>query len=441
MNISQKKDIIVFVELAPREAIDAIKRDMPFIKTLLLRDSTHKTADKGKDFPVEYVEYVDFTKESKIAIALLPYMDRLRAITARGEAGASRLEKVVPHVPYLRTPNPESLRWATDKYEMRKRLNLYNKKITPKFTKIKDTTKKERARVIEKVGFPMVVKPANLEQSKLVTICFHEEELEKVTRNIFRKLKSQYSELHRLQEPTVMAEAYMEGDMYSIDSYVDARGRVWHCPLVRVKTGRDIGHDDFYNYQQITPTALKQGTVERAQMVAESTIHALGLRSVTAHIELMKLDDEWKVIEVGPRIGGFRPLLYKLSCDIDHSLNDIYIRIPKNPVIPKKCKGYACAMKWFADKEGEITEMKGIKKIEGLESFNSITINKKIGDRATFARNGGKSVFNVFLYHQDRSQLLADIRRLEKMVIIKISQKRDQTPKKGVTKKVAKKTT
>jgi hypothetical protein len=77
-------------------------------------------------------------------------------------------------------------------------------------------------------------------------------------------------------------------------------------------------------------------------------------------------------------------------------------------------------MKWFAPKEGPITEMKGVKRIEQLESFHKIDVNKKVGDKAVFARNGGRSVFNLFLYNVDRSALLADIRRVEKMVDIKV---------------------
>lgn len=78
-------------------------------------------------------------------------------------------------------------------------------------------------------------------------------------------------------------------------------------------------------------------------------------------------------------------------------------------------------MKWFADKEGIITELKGIKKIEELESFHKIDVNKKAGERSVFAKNGGRSVFNLFLYNQDRSKLLADIRRAEQLVQIKVA--------------------
>jgi hypothetical protein len=77
-------------------------------------------------------------------------------------------------------------------------------------------------------------------------------------------------------------------------------------------------------------------------------------------------------------------------------------------------------MKWFAAKEGKITEMKGVKKIEQLESFHSITVNKKVGDKAVFARKGGRSIFNLFLHNADRSKLLADIRRVEQLVKINV---------------------
>ncbi len=362
----------------------------------------------------------DFSKPSSIATALLPYQDRLLAITCRGDNDIARFARVIPHVPYLRTPQTESLILAVDKYEMRKRFKLFDPTITPKFTRIKNNSLPERKRVIQKIGFPMIVKPTNLAASLFVSICYHQEELTHALQVAFKKIAKAYEHDKRMEEPKIIAEEYMEGDMYSIDSYVNSRGRVYHCPMVRVKTGKDIGHDDFFNYLQMTPTGLKQSSVEKAHVATQTAIRALGLKNTTTHTELMKIDDVWKIIEIGPRMGGFRDTLHQLSCDIDHTLNDILIRIPKKPIIPKKCKGYAAAMKWFSPKEGRITEMKGIKKIESLQSFHHIAINKKVGDRAVFARNGGRSIFNVFLYNAERSKLLADIRRLEKLVQIKV---------------------
>ena len=390
-------------------------------RIMLLWDSRVKCTKKREDYEgLDLLVSCDFSKQHRIAQTLLPYQEELLAITCRADKHILRFSKVIPHVPYLRTPSVESLKWATDKYDMRKKFRLRDSKNTPKFTKIKENSNKERKRIAEKVGFPMVIKPTNLAMSLLVSICFHEEELEKVLRTSFKKVKKIYGDNGRGEVPNFLAEEYMDGDQYSVDAYVNGRGAVYFCPLVKIITGRNVGHDDFYNYMHITPTALKKSTIEKAEAVAETGLHALGLRNTTAHVELMKIDDEWKIIEIGPRVGGFRHKLHQLSCDIDHSLNDIFIRLPKKPIIPKKCKGFAATLKWFPKKEGVITKLKGIKKIQELISFHDISVSKKVGDRCYFAKNGGKAVFTLTLYNSERSKLLADIRRAEQGVDIQI---------------------
>ena len=423
-----QKSIILYVMNLPDGAVESIRRyekaTKRKLKIMLLWDSHVKDVKGRLQEPGLDASIVcDFSKPEKIAEALLPYQDELLAITCRSEQHMARFAKVIPHVPYLRTPTTESLKWASDKYEMRKRMRVFDPSISPIFTLVKENTKVERKRVAEKVGFPMIIKPTNLAASLFVSICYHEEDLEKTLRSTFSKLQKAYEADGRLEEPKIIAEEFMDGDMYSIDSYVSARGKVEHCPLVKVKTGKMIGHDDFYNYLQITPPIFKKETVEKAHKAAEKAIHSLGLRSTITHTELMKIDDEWKVIEIGARMGGFRHELHMLTCGIDHSLNDILIRIPAKISTAKKCTGYACAMKWFAAKEGKIEEMKGIKKIEQLESFYRIEMNKKVGDKSVFARNGGRSIFNLFLHNVDRSKLLADIRRVEQLVEVKVATK------------------
>lgn len=445
--MNKERNIILYVMNVPAGAVEAI-RDFEKVsgkkfRIMLIHDSrvrSSKSLDNYKGLDI--YESCDFSKPLKLAETLLPYQNQLLAVTCRGENHLARFKEIIPYVPYLRTPMTESLAWASDKYEMRKRIKAYNSNLNPRYAVIERNSKVERQKIIKKIGFPMMVKPTNLSGSLLVSICYHEEELEKTLRQAFSKVKRAYAADNRLETPRLIAEEYMEGDMYSIDSYVNSRGAVYHCPLVRVKTAREIGQDDFYSYLATTPTALKSTTIERAEKAAEDAIHALGLRSSIAHTELMKIDDEWKVVEIGARMGGFRHILHKLSCDINHSVNDILVRIPRKPIIPKKCKGFACTMKWFASKEGTITEMKGIKKLEELASFHKIDVNKKIGDRAVFARNGGRSVFNLFLYNKDRSALLADIRRIEKSVDIKVSSRNGTAKKVGkTTSKKTKKTT
>lgn len=419
--MTNTKDIVIFVEGISKEQVKTLKKYNPKLKTLLIRDIKRKPDDEGRNLVCDYVEYVDFYSEFKLANALKPYQDRLLAITARAEIGVQYFAKVIPHIPYLRTPTPESLQWCLDKYKMRRRLKLSCPQHTPVFTKVNSNTQLERSRIIKKVKFPMIIKPANLEASVLVSICYHEEELDKTLRRIFRKLRTEYDKLNRDNAPVIIAEEFMDGDMYSIDCYVNSRGKVYHCPIVQIKTGKNIGHDDFYNYLRIVPANLKKTTIQNAEQAAEAAVHALGLRNSTAHVELMKIDDEWKIIELGARMGGFRHELYNLSCDIDHQLNDILIRIPVAPRIPKKCKGFSAAMRCYPDKEGVISSILGLKSVSTLKSVVSIKQKLKVGDRCYYSKNGGRGVMDIVFYNSDRAKLLADIRRVEQLVEIKIA--------------------
>ena len=439
-----KKNIIVYINNLPRSGVTAVKKleqirnEKLFI--MLLRDSRRRKTvnDEAADYTLD----IDFSNQSQIARSLLPYFNRLLAITCRSESNIARFISVIPHVPYLATTSTQSLEWASDKYEMRKRFKIFDSEHTPRFTLVKSYAKTERERVIKKVGFPMIIKPTNLAGSALVSVCYHEEELEKTLRRSFRRLRSIYSRDSRIEIPRLMAEEYIEGTMYSIDSYVDNQGNVTHCPIVRVKTGKDVGHDDFYNYLRITPTKLKPSSVQLAQERAEIGIKALGLRNITTHTELFHIDGDWKIIEIGPRIGGHRHELHRLSCDINHSLNDILTRIPgKKPDIPKKCKGYAAVMRYYASKEGIVEQLNGIRKIQDLKSFKNIDVKVKVGDRVYFAKHGGAGVFDLTLYNDEYSKLLADIRHVEQMVNIGIKNRRKKVNQSVIgAKKVAKST-
>lgn len=360
----------------------------------------------------------DLSSPTAIQKVLLPYQQQIAAITCRGEDSVPLLANVVPHVPYINTPTSESLTWSTDKVLMRERLKTHDKSIAPAFTIVNDTSADTLKKIVDKIGFPLVAKPAGLAASRLVSICYHREELEDVLKKTFKKISALYKKTNGRWEPKVLVEQFMDGDMYSIDGYVSRRGTVRFCPMVHIKTGKNIGFDDFFGYLQMTPTLLKKDSVEKAERVATEAVHALGLRSTTVHIELMKTEAGWKIIELGPRIGGFRHLMYELSYGINHTMNDILTHLGKKPLITKKVKGYTVAMKFFAKKEGRLTKLTGIKKAQGLASFKKLYQNKKIGDQCQFAKHGGSSVFDIILFHEKRSELLADIRRLEKYVNI-----------------------
>jgi hypothetical protein len=364
---------------------------------------------------------VNVSSDSKLHEALLPYMERVLVVTCRTEKFIPMLARVVPHVPYARTPTEAALEWSVDKIMMRRRFTQLSKRITPTYTVVKDTSEETIRKIEHQIGYPLVIKPAGLAQSLLVSIAYHREDLEKALRQTFRRIRTLYKSRSSKQEPKILVEQLMEGTMYSIDAYVNSRGELYYAPPVHIKTGRSVGFDDFFGYLQMTPTKLTAEEVKKANETVEQGVHALGLRSTTVHAELMRMSPKiWKVIEIGPRVGGFRHKMYQLSFGFSHALNDLLIRIPKKPIISKKRLGYTAVMKWFAKKEGRLVTVQGLKKAKSLESFHDMVVNKEKGDMCYFAKNGGISVFNITLFNRDRSKLLADIRRLEQTVKIVI---------------------
>jgi hypothetical protein len=247
-----KRDIIAYVMSVPPGAVESIraygKREGKKFRVMLILDISAGSLEKEPSPDIDIVVRCDFNIPARIAEALAPYQDELRAITCRAEAHISRFIQVIPHVPYLRTPSTESLKWATDKLEMRRRFRLLAPKYSPKYAVVRANTKAERKRLIEKIRFPMIVKPANLAQSMLVTICYHEDELQRSLASAYKHIEKVYAENHRAEAPKMMVEEYMEGDMYSVDAYVNSIGKIYFCPMVRVVTGKNIGHDEFYNY-------------------------------------------------------------------------------------------------------------------------------------------------------------------------------------------------
>ncbi len=418
--MSDNKDIILFINEAPASAVEAVRKYAKSLKKPLkiavIRDN--KQAKKDKSDNVDFLLICDFSKPSKIVKALAELSHRFLAVTCRSDKNMDDFASLIPYLPYLRTPSSESIRWSVDKIAMRQHFQNYDPKISPPFTIVHDASKASIKKIIDKLRFPLMIKPAGLGASLLVSMCYHKEELEQDLRKAFRKINAMYKHDGRKEEPKILLEEFMEGEMFSVDAYVSSRGTVTFCPFCQVKTGKMIGFDDFFGYEQMTPTTLKKNELDQAEIVAKKAIHAMCLRSTSAHVELIKTRDGFKVIELGPRVGGFRHQLYELGFGIDHSLNDILTRVPGKLTVAKKTRGHSVAMKFFAQREGKLKKVGGIKHIKALKSFVSIKQNKKVGEKCTFAKNGGRSVANLIMFNESRSGLLADIRRAEKLLQI-----------------------
>jgi biotin carboxylase len=429
-----KRNTVLFVNDPTRkdlanltQAVSRLSEELDrSLNVLIITDRRVKSKSLVK-LPFNFERIVCDTRSVKqIEKALLPYHEKLLLVTGWHDKNMPYFQRIIPHVPYLHAPTVESLEWATDKIMMRRRLRTFNRKTSPAYMIVEDVTDETIAKIKKVVGFPLIVKPAGLAASVLVSVCFHEDELKKDLAKNLKKLKSVYKKAGGRGKPAIIVEQYMDGRMYSTDIYVDSRGSLYATPLVNIVTGYSVGMNDFFGYKRFLPVTLNEKAQENGIAVAKEATHALALRSTVAHVELLYTDEGWKIIEAGPRMGGFRHEMYEQVYGINHALNDLKIRLPMAPKIPKKPKGVVCVMQFYAKEEGIIKQFRGINKVRALESVKSVEMKKSIGDKAMFARNGGGAVMVINLFNKNRSSLLADIRRLEQNLKIDIQKRKHE---------------
>jgi len=433
----ERNTVLIVNTVHPRtlnDTVEAIKSLETLLKrrmyVIVIVERRDKHAIKQRSiYPKSWKTIIVNTKSvMQLETALKPYSENIVAITCQSEKAIPFLRNIIPHVPYLETPTMESLLWSEDKIDMRRRLRTFRKRISPAYTIVQDTTKVSVERMSRLVGYPAIVKPAGLAASALVRVVYDEEEAVQVIKKSLRKLNSVYKAKGYIKSPKLLIEQYMEGEMYSTDIYVNSRGTMYTTPLVHILTGHKAGKGDFFGYRQMTPVIMKPYKHQAAFDVAKEAVEAMGLRSITAHVELIKSVDGWKIVEVNPRAGGFREFLYRSSYGIHHTLNDILIRLPMRPIIPRKTRGYSAILKLYPDKEGVLMKIVGKQKIKTIKSYKKHDMNSQYGDKVKFARNGGSSVMDVYLFNEKRSGLLADIHRLEQIITIEVDTSRKPLP-------------
>lgn len=310
---------------------------------------------------------------------------------------------------------------------MRKMFEVYDTEMTPKFLLISENTDNNILKIEKKIGYPLILKPTNMASSSFVTKCYHREELENALKNIFKKgtviqrLRADFILGKKTGDVEVIAEEFMEGKMYSVDGIVNENGIVAQYPPVYVKTGKDAGFDDFFGHTRILPTKISEKKIEKIQLLVEKAIDSLFLVNTHFHIEIIKTEEGFKIVEIGTRLGGHREYMYETVYGISISRNDLLNKLGKSDIsLTGKVKKHSAVMHIYAKKEGKITKISGInliKKIEGIDSINQL---KKKGDTNKFAKNGGSPVFKISLSSKERGELLGNIRRIEKELEIVI---------------------
>lgn len=220
----------------------------------------------------------------------------------------------------------------------------------------------------------MIVKPAGLAGSVMVTKVENEHELKTCLDDSFAQIKQIYHIVRGRGRPSLIVEEFIEGDMYTIDGYVSAEGQVWILPPLAARTAYTLGGVGFYEREADSFLSISNQEIIRAQAAAMKAAYALGLRSCAIHVELFHTKSGWKIIELGARIGGQRYDIYKAAYGIDHAYNELLVKVGLEPDMPTAPVAYAASFNICAEQHGTLQSLNGIeeaKRISTLDHFAS----------------------------------------------------------------------
>lgn len=421
-----KKYVLIIDHLASSifPALEKIKKeyaDYANTELLLITSESNRQIDQEYVAQLADILICDFSNQKTIIEALSKYKDQIVGVICRGDKQIQYLRRVIPHLPKdILIADSNALEVSTNKKMMRSAfINLYPE-ITPQFVEVSDASANSISTITNKLKFPVIIKPAQLASSLLIQSCFNVQELTISLQETFTKINEIYRQEERLEPPQVIVEEYLEGDFYSIDTYTDAIGNNYFCPLIAYIPAKQLGIDDFFLYKRFLPTKLNEEQIKAGQLAASKAIQAVNLRNSTAHIEMILTDNGWKIIELGPRIGRFRQNMYFYGYDIDHSYNDIKIHLGLPPTIPNILKKHVAAYSIYPNKSGRLVKLHGWNELITRSQVVMCKLFAKPDQLCYQAKNGGHALAEFIIACNNRDEYEQLVKWVEQEVYAEI---------------------
>jgi len=297
---------------------------------------------------------------------------------------------------------------CTDKELMRQAFAKAPEKISPGFCVVEN--EEDVRSFAESHHFPLILKPASLAKSLLVTKSNNLDELISNYNKTMQLIGEVYAKYATGRQPKVILEEFLEGTIHSVDAFIDENGDpdVLEC-VVDYLTGYDIGFDDNFHYARLLPSTLSADDQQRLRHVAEVGCRALHMKSSPAHIEIIMTKEGPRIVEIGARNGGYRERMHGMANGIDIMGASLDLRYGKKPVVTTKTN-YPCAvLELFPKTPGIFTEIAHQVDLEKLASLESFTVKQTIGEFVGSSSDGYKMCAIIVLSNKDSAQFAKDL--------------------------------
>jgi biotin carboxylase len=300
---------------------------------------------------------------------------------------------------------------CTDKERMRELFATAPTKISPDFAVI--TSEREVRDFAAQHTFPLIIKPANLSKSLLVTKSSSLEELLMNYQKTAQQIDRVYEKYAPDQTPKLLIEEFLEGPVFSVDAFVDASGEPHILEnVVDYQTGYDIGYDDNFHYSRLLPSRLPADKVEAIRQAAAIGCRTLGMTSSPAHIEIIYTKEGPRIVEIGARNGGYRERMHRLANGIDTTANTLALALNQPLDITAAKNDAVGVFELFPRIPGTFQEIEGESILRSLPSLNYLSIKAHPGDYVGKSSDGYKMCAVVILANHDPAQFAKDAHQL-----------------------------
>ena len=312
---------------------------------------------------------------------------------------------------------PDAAEACTDKWIMRQRFAAAPEKVSPDFALV--AGEDDLRNFAASHSFPLILKPANLAKSLLVTKNHSLEELLASYQRTMGQIDAVYKKYSPNREPKLLVEEFLEGSIHSVDAFIDANGEPHVLEqIVDYQTGYDIGYEDSFHYSRILPSKMSPEGQAAFRHCAAIGIKALGMRSSPAHVEIIVTKDGPRIVEIGARNGGYRERMHWLANGLDIQAIALQLALGQQPEI-QAVKNDPCAvLELFPKTSGKFVRLENEAALRALPSLAYLSVKAKSGQYVGKAAEGYKMCAVVMLHNSDADQFARDLDFVNESVFV-----------------------
>ncbi len=270
-----------------------------------------------------------------------------------------------------------------------------------------------------KHDFPLILKPASLAKSLLVTKNHDLTELLENYETTLAQIDDVYTKYAPHRVPKILIEEFMEGSIHSVDAFIGADGEPKVLEqVVDYQTGYDVGFDDNFHYSRLLPSKLPQNVIDEVRRVAKLGCKSLGMRNSAAHIEIIVTKNGPKLVEIGARNGGYRERMHGMANGIDITGAAINVALGLPFDIKSKKNNPCAALELFPKLSGKFSHLSHQQELENLPSLSYLSLKVKPGDIVGKSSKGHKMCAVIILHNEDAKQFNRDLEFVNKNVYV-----------------------